>query len=427
MRLDINPERPCLPVGEATSLPVLIRLTAPAVPQIARKPLNLCLVIDRSGSMAGEKLRQTIASAKFVVERLAPTDILSVVQFDDRVKVVIPPGPVTDRAHLCRRLDGIHAGGQTNLSGGWLRGAACVREKKLPEYINRVLLLTDGQANHGIVDPAILIQHAANLTEEGIGTTTLGYGNDFNEDLLTAMADAGRGNAYHVETADQAPAIFARELEGLLAIAAQNVRITLTPSSLVRRVDLCSAVEHHQDERTLTVTPGDLVSADTRPLLVTFRTNAPTHDGWVSLGRITVAYDDVVGGIRSKVLTRDLLLGAMAPAKVAAIPADAVVTRELLILRAGRVLQAALAQADGGDVKGAMQRLTSFLLAPEVTASTDPEIQTARRRIKETLHDLQGRGFNTMNRTQMLYCSRGWSGGQRKGPGARHETVVGPE
>jgi Ca-activated chloride channel family protein len=76
MRLDIIPERPCIPVGEATSLPVIIRLAAPAVPQIARKPLNLCLVIDRSGSMAGEKLRQTIASAKFVVERLASTDIL---------------------------------------------------------------------------------------------------------------------------------------------------------------------------------------------------------------------------------------------------------------------------------------------------------------------------------------------------------------
>ena len=97
MRLDIIPERPCLPVGEVTSLPVLIRLTAPTVPQMARKPLNLCLVIDRSGSMAGEKLRHTIASAKFVVERLAATDVLSVVQFDERVKVVIPPGPVTDR------------------------------------------------------------------------------------------------------------------------------------------------------------------------------------------------------------------------------------------------------------------------------------------------------------------------------------------
>jgi Ca-activated chloride channel family protein len=273
------------------------------------------------------------------------------------------------------------------MSGGWLRGAACVREKTSPEYVNRVLLLTDGQANHGIVDPAILVKHAAELTEEGIATTTLGYGDDFNDDLLTALADAGRGSAYHVETADQAPTIFAQELEGLLAIAAQNVRITFTPSSLVRRVDLCSAVENHQDGKTLTVTMGDLVSADTRPLLVTVRTNAAAHEGWVSLGTITVTYDDVVGGIQPKVLTRDLLLGALASAKVAAIPADAAVVKERLILRAAKVLQTAIAQADGGDVKGAMQRL-------------------------ETLHDLQDRGFNTVNRKQMLYCSRGWSGGR---------------
>jgi Ca-activated chloride channel homolog len=417
MRLDIVPERPCIPVGQVTSLPVLLRLTAPTVPQLARKPLNLCLVIDRSGSMAGAKLEQTIASAKFVVERLASTDILSVVQFDDRVKVVIPPGPVTDRVHLCRRLDGIHDGGQTNLSGGWLRGAACVREKKSPEYVNRVLLLTDGQANHGIIDPTMLIQHAAELTEEGIGTTTLGYGDDFNEELLTAMADAGRGSAYHVETADQALAIFARELEGLLAIAAQNVQVAFTPSSLVRRVDLCSAVEHHQDERTLTVTLGDLVSADTRPVLVTFRTNATAHEGWVSLGSITVAYDDVVEGIRSKVLTRDLLLGAMAPAKVAAIPPDAALVKERLILRAAKVLQAAIAQADRGDLKGAIQRLTDFLAVAEVTGSLDAEVQAARRRIKDLLHELQDRGFDRMSRKHMHYGSHEWTQ-RRTAPGA---------
>jgi Ca-activated chloride channel family protein len=399
MRLDIIPERPCIPVGEVASLPILLRLTAPTVPQMVRKPLNLCLVIDRSGSMAGKKLRQTIASVKFVVERLAASDILSVVQFDERVKVVIPPGPVTDKAHLCRRLDAIDGGGQTNLSGGWLRGAACVREAKSPEYVNRVILLTDGQANHGIVDPAVLVTHAAELTEEGITTTTLGYGEDFNEDLLTALADAGRGNTYHVETADQAPTIFAKELEGLLTIAAQNVWVTFTPSSLVRRVDPCSAMEHQQAGKTLTVSLGDLVSEDARSILVSFRVAPTTQDGWVSLGSITVAYDDVVGGIRTKALTHEVLIGALSPEKVAAIPPDAAVGKELLMLRAAKVLQAAIAQADAGDLKEATQRLTAFLGAPEVAAATGPEIQAARRRIKDLLHDLADRGFDKVSRT----------------------------
>lgn len=364
--------------------------------------------------MAGAKLQQTIASAKCVVERLAPTDLLSVVQFDERVKVLIPPGPVTGKAYLCRRLDGIHAGGQTNLSGGWLRGVACVREKKTPEYVNRVILLTDGQANHGIIDPALFVKHAAELTEEGIVTTTIGYGEDFNEDLLTVLADASRGNTYHVETADQAPIIFAQELEGLLTIAAQNVQITFTPSSLVRRVDICSTVEHQRVGTALTVSVGDLVSEDIRSILVTFRMASAKREGWISLGTITVSYDEVVGRVLSKTLTHDLLVGAMSPARVAAIPPDAAVAKELLILRAAKVLQAAIAQADVGEVAGAIERLTDFLAAPEMTGNTDREIQAARRRIKETLHDLQDRGFNTMNRKQMLYCSRGWG---RRGVG----------
>ena len=215
-----------------------------------------------------------------------------------------------------------------------------------------------------------------------------------------------------METADQAPTIFAKELEGLLAIAAQNVRITVEPGNRVRRVDLCSTLEHERTGKSVTITFGDLVSEDTRSVLMTFRVESPKQDGWVGLGTITVTYDDVVGGIQAKTISHELLVGAMAPEKVAAIPADAAVVKELLILRAAKVLQAAIAQADAGDVKGAIQRLTDFLAIPEVAASTDPEIRAARRRIKETLHDLQDRGFNTMNRKQMLYCSRGWSGGR---------------
>ena len=87
-------------------------------------------------------------------------------QFDERVKVVISPRHVKNREHLSALLDSIRDGGSTNLSGGWFRGADCVREVACPDSINRVILLTDGQANHGIIDPAILVKHAAKLTED---------------------------------------------------------------------------------------------------------------------------------------------------------------------------------------------------------------------------------------------------------------------
>jgi hypothetical protein len=263
------------------------------------------------------------------------------------------------------------------------------------------------------------------LTEEGITTTTLGYGEDFNEDLLTALADSGRGNAYHVETADQAPIIFAKELEGLLAISAQNVRITFTPTSIVRRVDVCSALEHERTGKSLTVTIGDVVSEDARSILVSFRLESRKQAGWVSLGKIMVTYDDVVGGISSKTLTHELLVGAISPEKVAAISPVAVLVKELLILRAAKVLQAAIAQADTGDVKEAIQRLTDFLAVPEVAASTDPEIQAARRRIKETLHDLQDRGFNTRNGNRCSTAAASGAGDSGRALESNAKTAMG--
>ena len=267
-------------------------------------------------------------------------------------------------------------------------------------------------------------------------------------------------------------------MEGLLAIAAQNVRVTFTPSSLVRRVDLCSIAEHQRAAKTLTVTLGDLVSEDTRSVLVAFRVDPVTHEGQVlcgrkigdtstetaqsggepdegrrsaplgrvrgegralavrpvqergpsprteqrgdrcsiiprcvvSLGTVTVTYDEVVGGVHSKTLSHELPAGAISPEKVAAIPPDAAVVKALVILRAAKVLEAATAQADAGDVQGAIQRLTDFLAVPEVAATTDPEIQAARRRIKDTVHDLRNHGFDKMSRKQMLYSSREWSG-----------------
>jgi Protein of unknown function (DUF433) len=105
-----------------------------------------------------------LAAGASEIEALAGSDLLSVVQFDERDKVVILPGPVTGKSDLCRRLARIHDGGQTNLSGGWLRGTACVREQAGSATISRVLLLTDGQANYGILDPAVLVKHAAQLT-----------------------------------------------------------------------------------------------------------------------------------------------------------------------------------------------------------------------------------------------------------------------
>jgi Ca-activated chloride channel homolog len=280
--------------------------------------------------------------------------------------------------------------------------------------VNRLLLLTDGQANHGITDPAVLVKHAADLTEEGITTTTLGYGDDFHEELLTALADARRGNAYHVETADQAPAIFAAELEGLLGIAAQNVRLTITLRIPGVGTEVLTDQRRHPGPSSLTVELDDLISEETRSLLLALRVPALPDEGPAVLASVTLAYMDVAGGIQAKECAQDLVLGVVPIDQAVAIQADAAVTREFLILRAARVLGAAIAQADAGDLPGALTRLQDFLVMPAVTQATDPELRAARRRVKDYLRQLEAEGFTQMSRKQMFYSSREMSQGKAR-------------
>jgi Ca-activated chloride channel family protein len=138
-----------------------------------RAPLNISLVVDRSGSMSGEKLRYVKKAVEFVIQNLNPGDYLSIVQYDDQVQVLSPSAPVTDKSALLRLVASIREGGSTNLSGGMLEGFNQVKITRKEGYVNRVLLLTDGLANVGITDPSQLYNIVQRqLQENGIGLST---------------------------------------------------------------------------------------------------------------------------------------------------------------------------------------------------------------------------------------------------------------
>jgi Ca-activated chloride channel family protein len=194
-----------------------------------RVPLNISLVLDRSGSMAGDKIDYAKQAAMFVVEQLNSNDILSIVNYDDKVQVTSASQPVKNKEMLKAAIDQICEGGSTNLSGGMLQGYWQVEKAKKAGYVNRVLLLTDGLANVGITDPIELRKLAdSKYNEKGIALSTFGLGADYNEDLLTLLAETGRANYYFIKQADQIPNIFASELKGLLSVVAQNATIALS-------------------------------------------------------------------------------------------------------------------------------------------------------------------------------------------------------
>jgi len=237
---------PKLEAGREQTVDVLIRITPPALsldPSSrsnwkGRPDLNLSLVLDRSGSMEGEKMVRAREAAMFCVDQMLPTDRLSVVTFDDRIEVLFPSEPVTNKQSMKDLIRRVTARGSTALHEAWVRGGLTVSERMLDQGINRVVLITDGLANVGITNTDEIVTQAMGLYQRGVSTSTIGIGADFNEDLLMSMAQSGGGNAWHVVEADDMQRIFQVELEGLIAQFAHTVSLSLIPADGVRVADL---------------------------------------------------------------------------------------------------------------------------------------------------------------------------------------------
>jgi Ca-activated chloride channel homolog len=234
IELQFQPYRDALIEGEAQSFEALLRISvsAPTQEDVAserRTNLNIAVVIDRSGSMAGQPLAESIRCAEMIVDRLSPSDRLSVIGYDDHVTHYLRSSMVMDRQHIKQILRTISPGGMTALYDGWHAGAEQVAQHLDPQDITRVILLSDGCANVGLRDPERIAQHCRELAGTGISTSTYGLGRQFNEELMAAMARGGQGQAHYGQSADDLMDPFQEEFDLLDALSARRLRLRLSP------------------------------------------------------------------------------------------------------------------------------------------------------------------------------------------------------
>ena len=248
---------------------VLLELTAPQADSArTRAPAALEIVLDRSGSMSGDRLEAAKGAIEALIDRLDPTDSFGLVVFDDEVQVAVPAGPLTDKEGVRQLVRGIYPGGMTNLSGGLMRGLQEVRRVQ-GRGTATVVLLSDGHANHGVTAAGDLETIAAGGRAKGVTTSTVGMGLDYDETLLAALSKGGAGNAHFAEEADAAGAAVASEVDGLLEQVAQACSLTVRPTGAVETVRLFNDLPATGIDGGFMVELGDFYSGEERRLLLT--------------------------------------------------------------------------------------------------------------------------------------------------------------
>jgi Ca-activated chloride channel homolog len=243
-----------------------------------RAPLNISLVLDRSGSMRGDKIAYARKAAAFLVQQLSQDDVLSLVNYDNQVEVMSPSAPVKNKEALIKKIMALQDRGATNLSGGILEGYSQVIGTKKEGYVNRVLIMTDGLANEGITDPERIKKIAASMyLEEGVALSTFGLGADYNEDLLTMLAETGRANYYFIDNPDKIPGIFAAELKGLLSVVAQN---SLVEVAIPEGLECVKAYGYPYEikDNKVQVRLNDIYSRDEKGILFKFRSRGVVRE-----------------------------------------------------------------------------------------------------------------------------------------------------
>jgi Ca-activated chloride channel family protein len=396
-------------VGSEEELQLLLRFDVP-VPvrdRQDRMPLNLTLVIDRSGSMADKnKITHARAAALLLVDAMSPSDFLGVVEYDDKINVLWPSSPLTSPATVKRLIAGLEPRGATDLAGGLMRGLEEVSRHARPDAINRVLLLSDGLANRGITHPREIARFVREARRRGLTVSTLGLGLEYNEDLMQSVAEVGGGNYYYVESPAQMAGIFEQELSTLFATVAQDVHLHITVTRWVRSLDVVG-YEVNRNGADAVVDLENLYGGEQRTVLLRLRVKAD-EPGPIDLGSLAFAYTDRQEGKPVRLELCDLAVDATESPQAVAASRDDKVSAEALLMTADEEHEQYVKQYESGQKDEALVNVTALSQRLQDANATyqDERLDKKMEQLRMESDEMHWADLNEQNRQSYLKGSK---------------------
>ena len=269
--LRVTPDREYVYKAGPREVIVQVEIEGRKADDARRVPMNLAIVLDRSGSMEGAKIEKARQAAAMAIDKMNDDDIFSLVTYDSDTNLLIEPqrvGNRDNREDLKARIHRIQPGGSTALHAGVMLGARQVRQKFEKERVNRVILLSDGIANVGPSRPSDLASLGRELRSDGIAVSTVGLGDDYNEDLMTALAEASNANYYYVKDAEKLPGVFAQELGASRSLLARSIVIRINAPEGVRLKEIIGRPEIEVRDRVVEIKMPEFFGSEKRRFLV---------------------------------------------------------------------------------------------------------------------------------------------------------------
>ncbi len=362
---------------------VLVKIIGNGAAMGARMPLNLCLILDRSGSMEGPPMDYMKRACSYVVDLLEPNDVLSIVAFTDQPEVIMPARRVVNKDLIKQHIDMLQVGNTTDLYGGIQFGANQIASVSSAGYVNRALLFTDGEPTAGTKDFASIVGQVAEQKSRGITITALGFGMEYNEELLAAIAKRSGGNYYYITRPELIPEIFRKELETLMNVVARNVKMRVRMSRWVQVRQIYNKLPTF-GHRCAEVTLADLERGQTQTAIVEIELGA-RPGGKYRVAKVEVDYDDCVTA-RTELSVGDVVIDFTTDDSLIASGANAQVIREIEVAEASRNLEKTVMgmrtqQISPADALRELEK-TKMMLVDQGKTLQANDIQTAIDQIK---------------------------------------------